>query len=205
MVKRIIFDLDNTLLMWKKEYIFALKKVLEEFGYLDCLKQIDEVIDNYDQNNISCSKTDFLDYVNLHCQTDFKVDFVDALIKEQGNCYEKNVELEQLLAYLSNKYELYVLSNWFTDVQIARLKNAEILKYFKVVSGGDMHPLKPALQAFENMIKDIDVKECLMIGDSFKADIEPALKLGLNVIWVTNDNSSICKTVKNVLELKNIL
>ena len=68
-----------------------------------------------------------------------------------------------------------------------------------------MHPLKPALQAFENVIKDIDVKECLMIGDSFKADIEPALKLGLNVIRVTNDNSSICKTVKNVLELKNIL
>ena len=30
MIKRIIFDLDNTLMLWKDEYIFALKNVLDE-------------------------------------------------------------------------------------------------------------------------------------------------------------------------------
>ena len=32
MIKRIIFDLDGTLINWKKEYLIAFKTALEEFN-----------------------------------------------------------------------------------------------------------------------------------------------------------------------------
>ena len=44
-----------------------------------------------------------------------------------------NNEVKNTLKYLSNKYELVVLTNWFTDCQQKRLEKAGILKYFKKV------------------------------------------------------------------------
>ena len=47
--------------------------------------------------------------------------------------------------------------------------------------------------------------ECLMIGDSFKHDIAPALELGMEVIWITKEKSEFYQTIESVYELKNIL
>lgn len=208
MIKRIIFDLDNTLIEWKSEYIFALENTLKELNInysKDKIKEIDSVIDSYDKYGFTCQKKEFLDYVNKECNTNFFIDFVDKLIIEQGKCYQKDEKLVKLIEYLSKKYDLVLLSNWFTDTQKLRLKGVGIDKYFSIITGGDEHPLKPNLEAFDIILKDYKPEECLMVGDSLIADIIPAKKLGINTIWITKESSKEYKTIKEIYELEDIL
>ena len=191
-IKRIIFDLDNTLIEWKSEYIFALENTLKELNInysKDKIKEIDSAIDSYDKE----------------CNTNFFIDFVDKLIIEQGKCYQKDEKLVKLIEYLSKKYDLVLLSNWFTDTQKLRLKGVGIDKYFSIIIGGDEHPLKPNLEAFDIVLKDYKPEECLMVGDSLIADIIPAKKLGINTIWITKESSKEYKTIKEIYELEDIL
>lgn len=208
MIKRIIFDLDNTLIEWKSEYIFALENTLKELNInysKDKIKEIDSVIDSYDKYGFTCQKKEFLDYVNKECNTNFFIDFVDKLIIEQGKCYQKDEKLVKLIEYLSKKYDLVLLSNWFTDTQKLRLKGVGIDKYFSIITGGDENPLKPNLEAFDIVLKDYKPEECLMVGDSLIADIIPAKKLGINTIWITKESSKEYKTIKEIYELEDIL
>ena len=82
-----------------------------------------------------------------------------------------------------------------------RLENAGILKYFSIVSGGDEHELKPSLKAFD--IVD-NKSECVMIGDSIKNDIMPALKLGMKAILLTKKNEKKDLRYKQIRKLEDL-
>ena len=63
MINTLIFDLDNTLIEWKDEYIFGLKNALNKLNikYSDSkIKQIDEALTDYENHNILCDKQKFL-------------------------------------------------------------------------------------------------------------------------------------------------
>ena len=205
MIKRIIFDIDDTLILFPKNYIDGYNEVIKKYNLNITYKDLYDTIDKYESISKKFDKKTLVDFINQELNTSLDIDFVDYFIKIYNNLdITLNDGVIDTLEFLYKKYELYALSNWFTSSQVARLKKCNILKYFTKVYGGDFY-VKPDKNAYLNCCSGLNFSSCLMIGDSFKADIEPALKLGLNVIWVTNDNSSICKTVKNVLELKNIL
>lgn len=209
MIKKIIFDLDNTLMDWKDEYIFALTNVIKKLNlnYDEAkIREIDSAIVSYEEYNDIYTKERFLQFLNQKCNVDLPKCFVNMLIEEQGNCFDVfDKEKIDTLEYLNNKYELIVLSNWFTSTQKKRLENAGILKYFKIVTGGDEHKLKPSLKAFD-IIKN--PSECVMIGDSIKNDIIPAIDLGMQAILITNKNvrkDLRYKKINRLEELKEML
>ena len=209
MIKKVIFDLDNTLIDWLDEYIFAITNVINKLnlGYSENkIKEIDNKLTDYEKTHTIYDKRDFCDYLNKECNTNLPYEFVDMLIEEQGKCYREFKESEiDTLEYLKSKYELIVLSNWFTDTQIKRLENAKVLKYFSLVSGGDRHLLKPAKEAFDIVDKK---SECVMVGDSIKHDIMPAIELGMKAILITKkqvkEDSRYIK-IEKLEELKEIL
>ena len=209
MIKTIIFDLDNTLIEWKDEYIEALIRTLKQLGFdydINKIKEIDCAITKYEKYHDIYTKKSFVDFINDICKTNLPINFADILIDEQASCYEVfSGEEFETIKYLSQKYELIVLSNWFTKTQVERLKNAGIYKYFSKVTGGDEHRLKPSLKAFD--IID-NKKECVMVGDSIEADIEPALKLGMQAILITKKDIKKdlrYKKINKIEELKEIL
>lgn len=209
MIKKIIFDLDNTLIEWKDEYISALINTLKKLNInysIDKIKQIDLAITEYENYNNTCSENNFLEFINKRCNIDLPIEFVNILLEEQTNCFEQFGDSEiDILEYLSNKYELIILSNWFTYTQEKRLEKAGILKYFSFVSGGDKHILKPSIEAF-NMIDN--PRECVMIGDNIKNDIEPAIELGMQAILITNKNvrkDLRYRKIRKLEELKEML
>lgn len=208
MIKRIIFDVDNTLIMWDNKYLFALRNVLEEFmpGYTEeDLMAIDSCIETYEKVHETYTKEVFLSYVNGKCNTNFGIEFVDKLTIEQGNCYEKDEELVNTIKYLKEKYDLVVLSNWITETQKLRLKGIGILDCFTLVSGGDERVLKPNPKAFDVVLEGYKKEECLMVGDSLKHDILPADELGIPCIWITDMASDKFQTCKDVYQLRKIL
>ena len=205
MIKKILFDLDFTLMDWEDEYIFAITNAINKLN-LDYseekIKELDYVLTTYEKEHSIYDKEKFCNFLNERCKVNLPLEFVDILLEEQTKCYRKFTESEiETLEYLSNKYELYVLTNWYTYTQRKRLENAGILKYFKKVSGGDERELKPSLKAFD--IVD-NKEECVMIGDSIKHDIEPALKLGMQAILITKKNVKKDLRYKQIRKLEDL-
>ena len=206
-MNKIIFDLDNTLLIWKDEYINVLIEVLNEFGIYENYEEINDIIDTYDKNCKILDKEDLLNRINNRFNYKLDMSFMDRLLENQGKkCCIISPEIKPLLEYLNKKYELYILTNWFTNCQVARLKNTDTYKYFKEVYCGDKITVKPNKEAFLNVIKDSNPKEYTVIGDSYESDIKPALELNMNAIWLTKkEDDKKVKKIKSLEELYNIL
>lgn len=205
MIKKVIFDLDFTLMDWEDEYIFAITNAVNKLnlGYNDeKIKELDYVLTTYEDVYPMYEKEKFCDYLNEKCGTNLPYEFVDMLIEEQTKCYREFTQTEiDTLEYLSSKYELMVLSNWFTYTQKKRLENAGILKYFSKVSGGDERELKPSLKAFDIVDKK---EECIMIGDSLKNDILPALEVGMQAIHITKNNAKKDLRYRQIRKLEDL-
>lgn len=207
-MKAIIFDVDDTLIKWKKENIWALEKVIKDMNYdfnEDLIKKIDSMIDDNEKKNSELSKEVLLNHINKNCNINLPLEFIDRLIQEQGNLFYEDKELVETIDYLSKKYDLYVITNWFTETQTKRLENMGIIKYFKKIIGADINYLKPDKRCFDIIFKDYKPEDCTYVGDYFPFDIELPLSLGMDAIWKTKEENKEYKTIKTIYELKDIL
>ncbi|ADV43190.1 YjjG family noncanonical pyrimidine nucleotidase [Bacteroides helcogenes] len=96
----------------------------------------------------------------------------------------------EVLEYLSSKYNLYILSNGFQELQCHKMRSAGISHFFKrVVLSDDIGVLKPwpdifyfALSATQSALHD-----SLMIGDSWENDIVGAKNVGMHQAFYNPD------------------
>ena len=207
-MKAIIFDLDNTLIIWKDEFIMALKKVINEMNLNyseELIKKIDNAINESEKYYEKLNKEDFLNFINNTCNTNLTMEFVDRLEIEQGNLYYEDKEAVKTIEYLSKKYDLFVVTNWFTKTQSKRLEGMGILKFFKKVYGADINYYKPQKCVFDCILKDYKACNCISIGDSLENDVKLPISLGMDAIWKTNEDVKNYKTIKNISDLMNIL
>ncbi|WP_313803593.1 YjjG family noncanonical pyrimidine nucleotidase [Flavobacterium sp.] len=117
----------------------------------------------------------------------------------------------EVLEYLSGKYKLHIITNGFQEVQNGKLRNANIEHFFTTVTNSEMAGVKkPNPEIFEFALNLANAKKqsSLMIGDSFEADIEGALNIGLDAVFFNESKLDITKTIPQVYhltELKNML
>ena len=175
MIKRIIFDLDNTLIMWKNDYLKAIKDTILEYNIKEDYEYLSSIIDLYDDKFDHYDKELLVDFVNSKIDNKIDIKFLNTFLDKFGYMSEVDNKVIELLEYLSKKYELVVLTNWFTNPQKERLRNAHMLKYFQEVYGGEIY-MKPSIDAYINACGNHKPKECIMIGDDYKKDIEGAYK-----------------------------
>ena len=126
-------------------------------------------------------------------------------LKYQADLFDDCIEV---LEYLSKKYKLFIASNGMNEVQLKRLKKAQIYDRFDGIYISEVigHN-KPDKEFFEYIIKDIkdnDIKEYIMIGDRYDTDILGARNLGIDGILISKEKKD-CKTIQSLIELKNIL
>ncbi|MBP3921046.1 MAG: HAD family hydrolase [Bacilli bacterium] len=207
MIKRIIFDLDNTLIMWQPEYINALKKTIEKYNNGLNPNYINDLIDNYELEHNYYDKKLLLEYINKNIIELIDMNFVDEFLYNIGFMSEPNQKVIETLEYLNKKYELVVLTNWFTKPQTERLKHAKIDKYFKEIIGAEKIR-KPYKESFINACGNNKPDECLMIGDNYDIDVIGAHNAGLKVLYFNNnlkENKLKFDEIKNIIELMDIL
>lgn len=90
---------------------------------------------------------------------------------------------KELLEYLAPKYNLYILSNGFRELQAHKMRSSGIDGYFKkVILSDDLGVMKPWPQIFHFALSatQSELRETLMIGDSWDADIVGANGVGMN-------------------------
>lgn len=92
----------------------------------------------------------------------------------------------EVLEALAVRYNLYILSNGFKELQCHKMRSADIDRYFrKVVLSDDLGVLKPSPQIFHFALSatQSQLKESLMIGDSWDNDIVGACGVGMDQVF----------------------
>ena len=92
----------------------------------------------------------------------------------------------EVLEYLSAKYNLYILSNGFKELQFHKMRSSDIDKYFrKVVLSDDIGILKPWPEIFHFALSatQSELNDSLMIGDSWENDIAGAAGVGMHQVF----------------------
>ena len=207
-MKAIIFDVDNTLIELRKEYVNSVRDLLKEMDYdfpEDTINNIYRYADEHERHFEKINKEELLDYINTNCATNLPIEFIDRLEMKQGENVYDDPDLIKVIEYLSKKYDLYAISNWFTKTQSIRLEKMGVLKYFKKVYGADINYYKPDKRVFDVILKDYNKEDCISIGDSLENDVKLPLSLGMDALWKTKEKSSEYKTFENLIDLMQIL
>lgn len=204
MIKRIIFDIDNTLLDTYKDCIDTYKKYIEYNKLNINAKDIYDIFEEYEVSNGNYIKEDLSIFLSKKIKVD-KIDINNLLDLYSNHSTLINNNTINILEYLSKKYEIVALTNWYKDIQYKRLEKVGINNYFKEIYGIE-DAKKPNPEAFKKAIGNNLYNECVMIGDSLKSDIEVPKELGMKTIYYNkNCKNNNENEINNLNELLNIL
>ena len=208
MIKKVIFDLDNTIMPFPKDFNIGIKEVLKKHNLEIDPVLIYKIVGTYESsgNYTYYNKEEMLKLINKSLDLKLDMIFIDDFFEMYDKLItEISKDTIETLEYLKDKYELYILTNWFTDTQESRLKEAGILKYFDKVYGTDIIPMKPRRECFMSVIGDLKPEECVMIGDNLEVDIKVPYEMGMQVFHLNKFGTSKYPTIRTIKELKERL
>lgn len=116
----------------------------------------------------------------------------------------------EVLQELSSRYNLYILSNGFQELQCRKMRSAGIDRYFrKVVLSDDIGILKPAPEIFYFAMSatQSQLRESLMIGDSWENDVAGAAGVGMHQVYyqVGGKSETPFRPTYHIHDLKELL
>lgn len=206
MIKRLIFDIDGTLIR-NVNFIDAITESLEEYHIYskENLENFLKSIGTYEDNYTSYTKEDYLQFFSKNLNVTLEEDFLSSFFKHLKKVVPASFTDEQeTIAYLSKKYELVLLSNYFEESQRNRLETMGINKYFKEYYGETI--IKPCKEAYLLACGSHEPSSCVIIGDHVELDCKIPKELGFHTILFSEENNTYAdKTIQNIRELKNIL
>lgn len=91
-----------------------------------------------------------------------------------------------VLEELHRRFPMVLVSNFYGNVE-AVLKDFDLLRYFdNVIESAVVGVRKPDPRIFQLGLKALGMpaREVLVVGDSYRKDIEPAMSLGCATLWL---------------------
>lgn len=121
----------------------------------------------------------------------FPPEQVEAKAREVARyCYEAARDCIEtarpVLERLHRRFPMVLVSNFYGNVE-AVLKDFDLLRYFdNVIESAVVGVRKPDPRIFELGLKALGMpaREVLVVGDSYRKDIEPAMSLGCATLWL---------------------
>lgn len=204
-IKRIIFDIDGTLIPWDNSYLAAVKRAHAEYNISGTYEEVDSVWKIFEDHNSCYSYENFQKSLKEHLNIEVPIEFVETWFKYLGDMATPIPDIIKTLNYLSKKYSITALTNGIKESQVKRLEVAQLKEYLEDVYDAKKY-MKPDPRSFIDACGPYKPEECLMVGDDYKADIKGALNAGLEVIYLTNKEPVEGITcIKKIKELKDIL
>lgn len=223
--KYILCDADDTLLDFPAAETAAFRESLCEFG----VKFTDEIYgryhiinDNYwkmlERGETTREKLKIARFATLFAETGIlPEDTAEAF----ANAYIKNLSHHCIflpgalatLATISEKYDVYIITNGLSTTQHGRLDNSPMMEYVKgVYISEDIGFAKPSREYFDyviNHIGDSDLSNYIVVGDSPTSDIKGAVDYGLDSVFVRGNKEyrdySQTYTINSFTEITDIL
>ena len=212
--KYLLIDADDTILDFEKAETFAFKKMLEHYhvkyrsSYLKEYKLENRRLwQAYEKGEIARKTIFDTRLIPLVEKYHFAFD-----PKEASYLYLKYLELgafvlgnsEIELARLSQKYDLYLVSNGEPSVQYPRMEKTGLNKYFKKIYVSEaIGYQKPSKEFFDFVAKDIpdfDKNKAIIIGDSLTSDIKGGINYGIKTCWFNPKNKKTDLTIDYIIK-----
>ncbi|HLU80615.1 MAG TPA: YjjG family noncanonical pyrimidine nucleotidase [Flavobacteriaceae bacterium] len=202
----IFFDLDHTLWDFDKnsalafEAVFAKNKIeIELSAFLEIYVPINHHYwEEYRYGKILQKDLRFNRLQDTF--TELKIQLSKEKIRQISEEYIQHLpksnhlfpDVIEALEYLYKKYNLHIITDGFEPVQWKKLHNSNINHYFKsVTTSEEAGAKKPNAMIFDCAIKKAGCNKntALMIGDNLEADVQGALKYGMQAVYFsTNTN-----------------
>ncbi|MDO5403825.1 MAG: YjjG family noncanonical pyrimidine nucleotidase [Eubacteriales bacterium] len=197
MITTFLFDLDETILDFKKAEAIALGKALEALE----VEPTKERIELYSRINESFWK--MLEQGKI-TRNQVLIGRFEKLFHEIGvecnavkarEIYEKHLgtghyfmpDALEVLQELSKKYRLYLVSNGTASVQAGRIESAGIAPLFQeMFISENIGYNKPSVEFFDYCFKripDFSREAAIIVGDSLTSDIRGGNNAGIKTCW----------------------
>ncbi|MFC6255115.1 YjjG family noncanonical pyrimidine nucleotidase [Secundilactobacillus hailunensis] len=125
-----------------------------------------------------------------------------------GQGHEPMPQAPEVLNDLSQKHDLYVVTNGVAKTQQKRLSEAHIDHFFTDVFISELvGAQKPARAFFQRVTADIQSYEpaqTIVIGDSLTSDIKGAAGFGLDSVWFNPTHQPNQTTIKPTYEIDQL-
>jgi len=220
-IKHIFFDLDHTLWDFDKNSALTYQFV---FNQLNLNIDLEEFLSVYVKINLELWRlfrankigkeelrykrlNDTFDAINCNVSDKMIHQIADEYILNLSNQTHLFEDAIALLKYLKPKYQLHIITNGFADVQVRKLKNSNLKKYFKVVLDSETAAAKkPNPIIFEKALQLANATKdnSLMIGDSFEADVMGALNFGMDAICFNYHDAVLPNHIKKINQLNEL-
>ncbi len=209
MIKRIIFDMDQTLLIWDatvQENYFS--KILRPEDADKIIPNLEKYASEYEFQYKKYDIESFSKYLTERSGIVITKEFVSGWV-DLGDTMETVLVpgIKETLEYLKSKnYSLVVLSNWFRKTQVSRLKKAGLLEYFEDVYGGEVG-VKPHKDSYLKAIGEYATEECLLIGDDYIKDYLGPMEVGMKTILYDafKEHEEVQNRIEDMRKLKEML
>lgn len=191
MIKRLIFDVDGTLITGVN-FIKPIEATLKRLNIYNesNVKSFLRAISTYEENYNNYNKKDYIKYFENSLGTELDDMFLNIFFEELRNCVpQKTKNLKETIGALANKYELVLLTNYFKCSQLNRLNTMGIGHLFLECFGEEL--IKPNNDIYLKACGSYQPGECIMIGDDLYLDIEKAKENGINTIFVNSKNLKV--------------
>ncbi|MDR0988777.1 MAG: YjjG family noncanonical pyrimidine nucleotidase [Prevotellaceae bacterium] len=196
--KNLFFDLDDTLWAFSQNAHDTFVEMYNYYGYDRFFESFDHFYELYEARNgalwnaygnAQITKEELnrerfrypLQTVGIHddeLANAFAADFFNVVTTKTGLM----PHAQEVLEYLSPRYNLYILSNGFRELQGLKMQAAGIDHYFKqVILSEDIGVLKPNSEIFYYALSSTqsELSTSLMIGDNWVNDMVGAKEIGL--------------------------
>ena len=194
MIKAVLFDLDNTLIDFTKMKIesckSAIKAMIKTGLKINEKTGLKKLMDTYFRVGIESDIgfTKFLEEQMGEVDDAILQAGINAYLKRKPNFLKPYPYVLETLEMLKSKnFKLGIVTDATREKALIRLNAMEITNFFDVIITYDESKFKkPDELPFRLAMEKIGVKpeETLFVGDSFRRDIEPAKKIGMQTLLI---------------------
>ncbi|CAA0152655.1 YjjG family noncanonical pyrimidine nucleotidase [Tenacibaculum maritimum] len=224
-IQHIFFDLDHTLWDFERNSELAFQRIFEErkipISITDFLKIYKPINFKYWKlyreekvskealryNRLKETFEELTYSISTELIIAISEDYINFL-SDYNHLFEGTIEI---LDYLKEKYELHIITNGFKEVQHLKMEKSGIKKYFTHIITSESIGVKkpdPKIFAYAMKLAKATPKNCIMIGDSYEADVIGGLDMGMSAIYCNlekKENIKGISTIQSLIELKQYL
>ncbi|MGD2077627.1 MAG: YjjG family noncanonical pyrimidine nucleotidase [Chloroflexota bacterium] len=214
----ILFDADGTLFDYDRAETWALTETFAQYGlrfepaYSQVYRQVNDPLwDAFEQGTMTQDRLKVLRFELLFENLGFVVDagsFSDAYSRQLGKATFLVDGASDLIAALSGRHRLLLLTNGLTDVQRPRFTASTIGRYFEDwVISEEVGVAKPDPRIFDIAFARLGQparQEVLIVGDSLTSDMAGGFAYGIDTCWYNPTGRQADASLPVTYEIQNL-